>query len=124
MLNKNAINILKRNLNKNGIEISFKRKSENAYGEIDVNSAYTTVATIKGIFHEGNSFFNTVITADKGRTESKKSPAILTEYENISALKINDVCDINGTQYKIISFYDVDLSNKFIDISMELIFNE
>ena len=124
MLNKNAINIINKNIQRNGIQISFYRKQENPYGEIDLDAAFSLAAKINGIFHEGNSFFNTVRTVDGSRTETKKSPAILTYYENLELLKINDVCDINGTKYKIISFYDVDLSNKFIDISMELIFNE
>lgn len=124
MLNSNTINIIKRALRVQGIDINFQRKSENAYGEIDVDSEYTNVGTIKGIFHESNDFFNVVITADKGRTETKKRPAILTLYENKDILKINDICIINGTKYQIISIYDVDLSNNFIDISLELIFSE
>ena len=46
MLNKNAINILKRNINKNGIEINFKRRSENKYGEVDINADYFIVKKI------------------------------------------------------------------------------
>lgn len=124
MLNKNAINIINKNIQRNGIKISFYRKEENPYGEIDVNTDFSLIAEILGIFHEGNNFFNTVSTADGSRTETKKMPAVLTYYENLEILKINDVCNINGTKYRIISFQDVDLTNKFIDVSMELIFNE
>lgn len=124
MLNKNAINIINKNIQRNGIEISFYRKEENLYGEIDVNTDFSLITEIKGIFHEGDSFFNTVQTTDGSRTETKKAPAVLTYYENLETLKINDVCNISGTKYRIISFQDVDVSNKFIDISMELIFVE
>lgn len=124
MLNSNTINILKRILRTNGIDVDFKRKRENAYGEIDVNAEYINITTIRGIFHEGYDFFNMVITSDAGRTETKKRPAILTIFENKDDLKINDICIINGTKYRIISIYDVDLANHFIDISLELIFDE
>lgn len=121
MLNKNTINIIKRNIEKHGIEISFKRKPKNAYGEIDNNTDFSVIATIRGIFHESNNFFNAVIMADKGSVETKKTPAILTVFENKALLQKDDICDINGTQYRITSFYDADLSNKFVDISLELI---
>lgn len=124
MLNQNSINILKRILRTNGIDINFKRKRENLYGEIDVNAEYINIASIRGIFHEGHDFFNVVITSDAGRTETKKRPAILTLFENKDDLKINDICIINGTKYRITSIYDVDLSNYFVDISLELVFDE
>lgn len=123
MLNNNTINILKKNIEKHGIEISFKRKPKNAYGEIDNNADFSIIATIRGIFHESNNFFNAVITTDKGSVETKKTPAILTAFENKALLQKDDICDINGTQYRIASFYDADLSNKFVDISLELIWN-
>ena len=39
-LNNNTINIIKRNIEKHGIEISFKRKPKNAYGEIDIEERH------------------------------------------------------------------------------------
>lgn len=124
MLNKNTINILNKNLQKQGIDISFYRRVKNAYNEIDVNSSFLFVGKIKGLFHESENFYNYVNKGDKGQSEDKKVPAILTTYSSKDILSIDDVCDINGTKYKITSFYDIDLSNNFIDISLELIFYE
>ena len=124
MLNKNTINIINKDIQRNGIKINFYRQQQNDYGEIDVDADLVFVSEITGIFHEGNNFYNTVQKRDGSRTELNKTPAVFTYYNNLQTLKINDICEINGTKYRIISFYDIDLSNKFIDISMELIFNE
>lgn len=124
MLNKNTVNIINKDIQRNGIKINFYRQQQNDYGEIDVNADLVFVSEIMGIFHEGNNFYNTVQKRDGSRTELNKTPAVLTYYNNLQTLKINDICEINGTKYRIISFYDIDLSNKFIDISMELIFDE
>jgi hypothetical protein len=123
MLNKMTANILKRNIREKGINIDFYEYKKNNFGEINYQIEPELIAEIKGIFHEASEPYNTIVKNDKGRVETDKIPMILTNYNDCKKLKVGDFCTINGTKFNIISFFDVDLSNMFCEISLEVVFD-
>lgn len=109
-------NKIKRQLDCNGIEYSFKRNKKDKFNQL--TDEVVNVKELKGIYHESNSYITREVS-EAAITQSKKKPMILTLLENVEGLELDDFVEINGKKYKINGFLDIQNYNVVCDISLE-----
>lgn len=116
ILNSNAENIIKRNIQCFGDDIEFKRPVLNKYQEVE--KAFEITLIQRCIYHLPSSYgLDAPIQADSGKTHGSNMEKLLTEYnENI---KVEDYCNVGDKFYRIYNISNYQNSDKFIDISLE-----
>ncbi len=119
ILNSNAENIIKRNIGLIGKEIEFKRPIVNKYGE--TTDRFEITAVQKCIYHTESINLNSEQT-DAGKTASTKKELLLTVHND--EIKIGDYCNVGSVFYRIYAISDYNNSEKFIDISLEVVSDE
>ena len=109
-------NKISRLLKTNGMEYTFTLMCEDEYKQPKEGE----VVTIKGIYHEANSFI-TVTASDSASVQRKKSPMILTLFnEEVEKLKQGDKVLINTVTYKVSGVLDIQNYGVAADISLEM----
>ena len=109
-------NKISRLLKTNGMEYTFTLMCEDEYKQPKEGE----VVTIKGIYHEANSFI-TVTASDSASVQRKKSPMILTLFnEEVEKLKQGDKVLINSVTYKVSGVLDIQNYGMAADISLEM----
>lgn len=109
-------NKISRLLKTNGMEYTFTLMYEDEYKQPKEGE----VVTIKGIYHEANSFI-TVTASDSASIQRKKSPMILTLFnEEVEKLKQGDKVLINSVTYKVSGVLDIQNYGVAADISLEM----
>ena len=107
---------ISRMLSTNGMEYTFILMGEDEYKQPKECES----VTIKGIYHETNSFI-TVTASDSASVQRKKSPMILTLLdEEVKKLKQGDKVLINSVSYKISGVLDIQNYGVVADISLEV----
>lgn len=116
VLNSNAENIIKRNIQCFGDDIEFKRPVLNKYQEVE--KAFEITLIQRCIFHVPSDYgVDSAVQADSGKTHGYKKEMLLTEYnENI---KVEDYCNVGDKFYRIYAINNYQNSDKFIEISLE-----
>lgn len=76
---------LKRILRRSGTDFVFKRRKLNKFNE--PTEEYEDVATIRGLYHESNSFITDTV-GDAATTRTKKQPMVLCLCEDIESLDL------------------------------------
>ena len=76
---------LKRILRRSGTDFVFKRRKSNKFNES--TGEYEDVATIRGLYHESNSFITDTV-GDAATTRTKKQPMVLCLCEDIESLDL------------------------------------
>ena len=111
---------VKRELKRSGIDYEFKRSGLNDFGE--PNNELVTVGTIKGLYHEQNSNIQ-ITTGDTTQVRTKKIPMILCLYDDIVSLvlRVGDLLEINGRQFKVTGVTNIQEWNIISDVSLEVI---
>lgn len=109
-------NKISRLLRTNGLEYTFTLMDEDEYKQPKEGEA----VTIKGIYHEENSFI-TVAASDSASVQRKKSPMILTLLdEEVKKLKQGDKVLVNSVSYKVSGVLDIQNYGVAADISLEV----
>ena len=107
---------ISRLLKTNGMEYTFTLMCEDEYKQPKEGE----VVTIKGIYHEANSFI-TVTASDSASVQRKKSPMIRTLFnEEVEKLKQGDKVLINSVPYKVSGVLDIQNYGVAADISLEM----
>ena len=78
------------------------------------------VVELKGIYHESIGYVKRE-TSDGGTVRKKPQPMILTEWEKVAALQVDDFTIIDGKRYSVTSVKDVKKLGIYGDISLEVI---
>lgn len=99
-----------------GIEYTFVRSGTDKFGQ--PTSDTEEVATIKGIYHETNSYIQTK-NSDATTTRTKKSPMVMCMYQDAQVLRQGDMVVICDKQYKVSGVLDVQNYSIVADISLE-----
>lgn len=83
---------LKRILRRSGTDFVFKRRKLDKFNE--PTGEYEEVATVRGLYHESNSFITDTV-GDAATTRTKKQPMVLCLCEDIESL---DLCQGDETE--------------------------
>lgn len=114
---------IRNNINRCGIEVNFARPYKNEYGEPDGCSVdedgRLEVLSIKGIYHEANSYIKQN-TEDGATYRTKKKPMFLVLYEDGQKLKVGDVAKISENTFEVVALNDVEQGQVVLDVSLEL----
>lgn len=104
-----------------GVQFNFVRREKNDYGEID-DTSMPQILTLQGVYHEQSSYVS-VTSSDATRTQTKKTPMILTVYDDFEAspVMLDDEMEFNGKQFRVTGVVNVNEENFAIDISLEVI---
>lgn len=98
-----------------GKEYLFISKGEDEFHQPIDNSEFSIV----GVYHEQNSFIR-VSNTDAASVQRKKSPMILTLFENLGCLKQGDTVTINSIEYAVAGILDIQNYGIAADISLEM----
>ena len=109
-------NKIERQLKCNGLEYTFKRKSLDKFGQ--ETDELVVVKTIKGLYHETNSYV-TKKKSDASITTSKKSPMILALFDDALDIKMNDIVSINNSNYIVNDVLNIQNYSIAVNISLE-----
>ena len=122
-------NKLQRNLDQSGMDYDFYRRSMNAFGEPDRDTAAEKIGNLRGLYHEVNNFIRlrmtdtTQVRQSAGQGQDAKQPRILCLWEKVveSGLKFGDFTIINGKRFKVVAVTNVQEWNIIADISLEVV---
>lgn len=105
-------------IKRSGCAYTFYRKSKNKFGEPTTEKS--SVCTIKGLYHEENSFVS-IVMDDTTVYRTKKQPKILCLYEDteVTRLTLGDTININGKTFKVSAITNIQEWNIVADISLE-----
>lgn len=113
--------LILRNINTHGQEFTFERDERNKYGE--PTGAKTTVATVKGLFHQSRGFM-TKNVSDGTVSRSKPQPQILCLADaDVKLVQQGDTLEYLGQLYTVVGVDDVNNLGIACDISLELFDN-
>lgn len=79
------------------------------------------VGTIKGIFHESNSYVN-LNTSDGSVTQTEPRPQIFCLYEDAKYIQPKDFLRINGKKYEVTGVSNYNEWNYAADISLRVVY--
>ena len=106
---------LKRLINTNGEEYTFKRDGMNFYNEPETGKV---IVTLKGMYHETTDRINIVAT-EAAQVQTKKKPYILAHLDKTKDIAQGDYVEINGKRYTVNGVDDFNLWGVFAEISLE-----
>lgn len=112
---------LKRSIQKNGSSFVFRRPKTNSFGE-KTKEYEENVYETKGIYHENVSYIKQKASED-AEWRSKKTPMILTSFDESINLNIGDVVKISDKDFLITGIENLRQENIICDISLEIILN-
>lgn len=110
-------NKIKKQLDRNGLVYEFIKITKDEFNQ---NTESEETLSIKGIYHETNSFIKLNET-DAGSVQRKKSPMILTLLDEQSKLiKQGDILYINEIKYTVSGILDIQNYGVILDISLDM----
>lgn len=102
----------------NGKEYTFLRNQVDEYGE--PIGALSNVATIKGIWHESQSYVS-LKKEEASTVRSKPSPQILVMAEDAKPIQQDDFIEVDGQRYLVTGKHDPTNLGIAVDISLEVV---
>lgn len=108
---------VKRLINTNGNVFVFERNKKNEFGE---DTDEKEKISVKGIFHQTNSFV-TETSTDASVMRSKPQPMIMCLNEEAAKIKVNDKLSYKKESYKVVDITDVANVNICKDVSLEVV---
>lgn len=96
----------------------FKRPKLNDFGE-PINDGFEEI-TIKGVYHETNSYVSQTIT-EGTVTRTKKQPMILCFVSEAEKLKYGDALEYKQNKYNVVSALNLAQLDICCDISLEVV---
>lgn len=109
---------LKNIIKKNGKEFAFRRCGKNEFGED--SQEYTDVCVVKGIYHETSSYVKKV-TDDGASYTTKKSPMVLSLYDDCREVLAGDMVEISEKTFKVTEINNMGQEDIVVDISLEVV---
>ena len=106
---------LKRAINTNGTEYTFKRDGMNFFNEPENGKV---IATLKGMYHETTDRIN-IVASDAAQVQTKKKPSILAHFDKAKDIAQGDYVEIKGKRYTVNGVDDFNLWGVIADISLE-----
>lgn len=116
---------VRREIKRSGSEFVFKRLSgTNEFGEPDDSQEPVTVGTLNGIYHRysKHGVYVTVTTTDAAQIKAREDHMILCLWDDVEelGLKADDVTEINGKRFKLVSVTNVQEWSIVAEISLEV----
>lgn len=111
-------NKISRQIQMNGMEVTFVRYKEDKYHQLtdEVDEEFTFHA----LFHTTNTFVRSQVE-DAAKTVSKPQPMILCLFEDGERIEVNDKVTISDQEYIVTDKNNMNGFNVAFDISLELI---
>lgn len=112
---------LSREIKRSGTEVEFLRPGKNNYGEKDFANL-VSLSHSKGLYHEQNSYIE-LRTGDTTQYRPTKKPMMLFLAKDISPLRleVEDVCRLNGKDFRVVKIQDIYEKGLIFDISLEVL---
>jgi hypothetical protein len=122
----NPINIIQRQINTYGSEVTFQRYEMNDYGEIDYTVDPVEFST-KGVFHAGTGKMGSATairfayTSDAGLGMGQADNGILLLYDEEKLPQTGDICLLRGSKFYVRIVTDILNAHKILDVSLEIV---
>lgn len=112
---------LSREIQRSGTEVEFLRPGKNNYEEKDFANL-VSLSHSKGLYHEQNSYIE-LRTGDTTQYRPTKKPMMLFLAKDISPLQleVEDVCRLNGKDFRVVKIQDIYEKGLIFDISLEVL---